>query len=260
MSRKCEVMHDQVTNNNQLNQQPTKPQPTHHFTPQYIHEEQHAPVGQMVQVPEYSIEQELMQSHIRQDTYGLLKRREQLKKVTLIMLLLALVFTLFNCATLAQLGMLKTVNGASVRRFGTTEMTIILAIYAIFCMIGILSVFYLGKLMVKVNKIRVLSVPNFGALIQKSLLCQTLLTSGFFFFSAFWLMTSPSSYWVFFIFQSGLALISYIAIFLMVYHGERLMSTTQKEGVLRDEKPRDEIDFYKPIGYKMVVKQPNAEM
>lgn len=203
-----------------------------------------------VQIPEYSMEQKYMQEQIKADKHGLIQHRETTKVTMLIMLILASIIGLFNLAGLIQLSFFRTLIGADVRRFSSFEINVISTVYFI---VGVLSVVSLVALLIvfwKIAKIRVESVAAFEKPLKLSMITCMLSVSGFFFFAAFWLMASSGSYWLIFIFESLLAIVSFYFIFQLVKKAERIFEIVEKASIRNDERPIAELTYYQPIGYR----------
>ncbi|MGL4663049.1 MAG: hypothetical protein ACRCV7_05160 [Culicoidibacterales bacterium] len=233
-------------------------EPTHVFTPQYITPDQQSEtevqtvqrIGRIIQVPEYSEEQLHMQEAIRQDQYHLLKKREKMKIQLIGAMIMMSIFTLFNITLLFELTNLGFIHGADIRRFSGFEMLILCVIYTLFIILGIIAFIYLSASLMKINKIRVMSISTFEKSLKVGLFLSALVTSGFFFLAAFWLMTSLSGYWLFFLFQTVLSLIAYGIITMLLNHAEYVESVVVQNKIKHDDKPNAEIAYYQPISYR----------
>lgn len=235
-----------------------KNEPTHVFTPQYITPESQPKIesqplqriGRIIQIPEYSEEQLHMQEAIREDQHHLLKKREKMKVQLIGAMIMTSIFTLFNITLLFELSNLGFILGADIRRFSGFEILMLCVIYAIFIILGILAFVYLSASLMKINKIRVMSISTFEKSLKVGLFLSALVTSGFFFLAAFWLMTSLSGYWLFFLFQAGLSLVSYGVITMLLSHAEYVEKVAVQNKIKYDDKPIAEIVYYQPISYR----------
>lgn len=236
----------------------TKMGPNHQFTPQ--NGEVTSPyygMSQTVQVPEYTIEQTMMQESIRTDAYGLLKRRESMKILCISLLIVLGMLLMFNLVTLIQLSIFGFVSGGSVRFLSTTELFVIRIFYIAFITIGSVGLVNQCMFFRKIGKIRAVSIPRFEAVANGSLLFATFCASFTLFLAAFWLMTSQTSYWMYFIFQSSIVFLAYLIIFLLLRKMDMILKSAKKHRIRRDNNPKAEIEYYKPVGYKTEVRYIN---
>lgn len=248
--------------------------PTHQFTPQFSETGGHAQSGyeqqpiqqsavpqpRMIQIPEYSHEQKVMQEKIKQDRFGLLKLRQQLRSHVLITLMIASVICMICLAATVQISAFRSVGGADVRRFENAELLMLSVFYGVLFIVGGVALIFMSQTIANVNKIRVDSIASFDRGLKRAVLLLALTTAGFFFMSAFWLTTSFSSYWIFFLFQSGLAIALFIFLFKVLQSAATIGEIEQREQLVRNDKPMREIVYYRPSSYRQAWQYPDGRV